>query len=549
MHDLIALMRQRIVSGLQRKSLTKPSRWAEKCRVMGPPFAGPWTFRHHPWLKEMHDSESETNVGQKSAQMGYTETLLNLTFFHIDVKGQDCLYVLPSQVPDATDFSSGRFDPALEQSPHLRELFSDVRNVGHKRAGNANLYVRGSKSRSGLKSVPIGFIALDEVDEMKQKNVPLALERVSGQIDWQAWMISTPTLPDVGINKYFKDTTQEEFFFSCPSCNRWTELIFPDCLIITADDFSDPKVEKSHLICKECKTKLDHETKIDWLAAGKWISKFSDREKRGFHISQLYSMTVKPARLAESYLRGQRDPADATEFHNSKLGYTFTVTDAQLTDQDINGHRESYKNGGLRPTGLITMGVDVGSHVFHVEIDQWDIGDIYGVDVNTNAVPKVLYIGKIREASELDRLMQLWNIAQCVIDANPERRTALQFANRFFGIVRLCIYAQGVSGKDIQISKDDDQIVLVDRTSWMDLALSRFRREEMIMIPADTPFEYVYQLKVPTRVYRKDKDGNNVGYYENRDLDDHYAHARTYSEIALKLVAPLKPNRSILSPL
>ena len=30
------------------------------------------------------------------------------------------------------------FDPALEMSNHLGNLFTNVKNIGHKRAGNAN---------------------------------------------------------------------------------------------------------------------------------------------------------------------------------------------------------------------------------------------------------------------------------------------------------------------------------------------------------------------------------------------------------------------------
>jgi phage terminase large subunit GpA-like protein len=131
----------------------------------------------------MHDSEAELNVGQKSAQMGYTETVLNITFYNIDVRNIDCLYVLPAKTPDASDFSAARFDPALELSPHLSKIFSEVKNVGHKRAGTTNLYIRGSRSRAGLKSVPVGFIVLDELDEMTQENVRWLLkERRSGQL-------------------------------------------------------------------------------------------------------------------------------------------------------------------------------------------------------------------------------------------------------------------------------------------------------------------------------------------------------------------------------
>jgi phage terminase large subunit GpA-like protein len=88
---------ERIVSGLKRKSITKPSRWAENYRIMGgDSFPGPWRWKYHPWLREMHDSEAEMNCGQKAAQMGYTETVLNLTYFKMDIEGIDCLYVFRS---------------------------------------------------------------------------------------------------------------------------------------------------------------------------------------------------------------------------------------------------------------------------------------------------------------------------------------------------------------------------------------------------------------------------------------------------------------------
>jgi phage terminase large subunit GpA-like protein len=138
-HELARVFAKRIAEGLKRKNLTTCSRWACECRVMGQPFPGRWTFDHHPWLRGMHDSEAELNVGQKAAQMGFTETVLNIVFYHIDIKAVDCLYVLPAKTPDASDFSAARFDPALESSPHLASLFSDVKNVGHKRAGSANL--------------------------------------------------------------------------------------------------------------------------------------------------------------------------------------------------------------------------------------------------------------------------------------------------------------------------------------------------------------------------------------------------------------------------
>jgi phage terminase large subunit GpA-like protein len=167
---------------------------------MGKPYPGPWSFEHHPWLREMHDDMSEFVVGQKAAQMGYTEWVLNITFYCIDVLAESVLYVLPSE-SDANDFSASRFDPALELSPHLGAIFSDVRNVALKRAGSASLYTRGSRSRSKLKSLPVGVLIFDEIDEMIQANIPLAMERTSGQVTKMYRMLSTPTIDNYGINE------------------------------------------------------------------------------------------------------------------------------------------------------------------------------------------------------------------------------------------------------------------------------------------------------------------------------------------------------------
>lgn len=547
MSDFLQAMAARVASGLQRKSITRASRWACTCRVMGEPYPGKWTFKYHPWLKEMHDSEAEMNVGQKSAQMGFTEAVLNLTFYNIDVKRVDCLYVLPSKVPDATDFSSGRFDRALELSPHLRGIFSDVQNVGHKRAGTANMYIRGSRSRSQLKSVPVGFIVLDELDEMDQENISLALARTDGQVNWSAWMISTPTYPDVGINKYFNDSTQDHFMFTCPSCSKLTELVFPDCLEIVGESQRDPRVEESFLKCRECKNKLKHELKYEWLADGKWVSTYSNRPSRGFHVNQLYSSTVTPAGIAKAYFLSLRDPADETELYNSKLGQPHAVKGSQLLDEDLNNHIGSYSNGSIKPRGLVTMGVDVGKYL-HYWIDEWQLNGQVGGDFNTDAYCRAIAIGKALNFEELDLLMRNYGVHACVIDRNPEPRSALQFANKWYGHVRLCMYGQGIQGKEVNASKTEEHLVLVDRTSWLDLSLNRFRRKDMIEIPYDVTQECRDQLKVLARIYKKDKDGNPVGYYENFGRDDHFAHARNYSEIALKFAATIRRHSNISAP-
>jgi hypothetical protein len=515
---------------------------------MGRPYAGPWTFRRHPWLEGMHNSKAEINVGQKAAQMGYTETVLNTSFYYIDMHGVDVLYVLPSKTPDASDFSAARFDAALSLSPHLSKLFSNTKNVGHKRAGNTNFYLRGAKSRSGLKSVPVGVLILDEKDEMNQANIPLARERQSGYDISVTWEISTPTIDGFGINETFNDSTQNEFFFKCKSCSlegnpRWINLTWPEAIEICGESFDDPRIRESYIKCPLCGAKIPHLQTYEWLAGGRWIPQFEDKDIFGWGINQLYSSTPKtsPANIVHQYFKAKVNPADEQEFFNSKLGKPHIVEGARVTEKDIDKCIGDYVTLNANHNGLVTMGVDVGTYL-HYEIDRWHTGQ-YSVDINAEARCQVLAVGKALHFEELDKLMQRYGVTFAVVDMQPERRKAYEFAVRFWGIVRLCIYGRGIQGKHIHVSSEDDTNnelnVLVDRTSWIDLALSRFR-SNMITLPKDIPTEYKNHIKSLVRVYEKDKDGNPIAKYVKAGSDeDHFAHARTYSEIALPLAAAL----------
>lgn len=551
MKTLQAVFAERLLMGLSRNAITTASKWAETYRVLGGgSFPGPWRFTHHPWLKEMHDSEAPLNVGQKAAQVGFTEALLNRVFFNIDIKKWDCLYLLPAQKPDAADFTASRFDPALEASDHLSKIFSEVKNLHHKRAGSVNLYVRGSRSKSQLKSIPVNFIAFDEVEEMELDNIPLAMERMSGQIEKMAWMISTPRIDNIGINKYYRMTTQEKFFFKCPSCSKRIEFKFPDNIVITADDIRDPKVKDSYYVCNECKNELPQKAKRTFLQTGEWVPTHPGPDARGFNLNQMYSPAITPGDLALAYLKSLSDPTEESEFFNSKLGITHTVDGARLDDAIIEecimpGHRRQndYPGGNL-----VTMGVDVGTFL-NIEIDEWFLpGYSPGLDVNSHATCKVLWYGKLKDFDELPKLMLKYKVVFCVIDANPETRKAQEFAAKIPGRIKLCFYSRGAVARNIYETKGLDTAISVDRTSWLDMSLGRFKKGKKqggIILPLDIDLEYKANLTNIVRIYEKDADGNPIGRYVNGSSPDHYAHSRNYAEIALPLALGFGPSKNI----
>lgn len=487
----------------------------------------------------MHDSTNELNVGMKAAQMGFTETVLNICFFAIDILSQDVLYVLPNAKPDAADFSSSRFDAALSLSPHLGSLFSDVQNVGHKRAGSANMFIRGSQSESGLKSISTPKIILDELKEMNQDNIALVLERASGQLEGtvQTWMISTPGVYNDDIHKHFLKTTQDHFVFKCPGCNTYIELTYPDNIEIVGEDETDPRIKESFYKCK-CGKKLAHEDKREWLSLANgshWVPSVTNKNARGFQIPQLYSMTMPAGKFAETHFKAQKDPAEEQQLFNSKMGLPHEVKGARVTQEELTNCVGEYAMCEVAQQSYNTMGVDQGGFL-DLTISSWDLPGRAVADVNaasSRTLLKAIRLSGLDAFEQLDRFMDAFAIRHCVIDANPERRNAERFAARHRpGRISLCFYGNNVKTKVINRNSAANTIT-VDRTNWLDQSLSRVRNKTA-RLPVNRPREFDEHMKNQVRVYEKDKNGNNVARYKSTG-DDHFGHAWNYDEIALPM--------------
>ena len=550
LNDILKLT---FAEGVRSRTVKSCSRWAEHRRMMEAPFEGPYSFYHHPWCRAIHDSQSAFTVAMKAAQLGVTETGINRAFFTLDQLKRDVLYVLPTSL-NASDFSKARFSGALNLSPYLKNMFTDTNTVGLKSTGINSLYIRGSRGDSNLKSIPVSELVLDELDEMEQKAVWLALERLSGQVEKHVIAISTPTIPKYGIHKLFLSSTQEHFFFKCPHCGRRTELTWPDCIEIIGESVQDPRCKESFIKCKECQHPLDHSAKPIWLANAQWeatATNVDPADSRGFYVNQLYSSTVSPGELVLAYHRGLGDEAANKEFHNSKLGLPFIGTGAQVTDEMIDAALKGHTLNDPRPamggTRCITMGVDQGKWNY-VSVMEWFV-DQMSSDINVAAIGKLLWFGKFMEDdwAMLNDLMREWQVLACVIDADPQINEARRFAKRFHGYAYLCRYRRGQSAKEIAIAEEDTgaPILTVDRTNWLSCTLGRLKtKPSRIMLPRDLTLEYREHLKSLVRTYEKDETGNPVATFVETG-PDHYAHSLNYAEIALPLAASMTTGQDI----
>ncbi len=345
------------------------------------------------------------------------------------------------------------------------------------------------------------------------------------------------------------------------------ELTFPESLVITGEHQRDPKNNDSHLICTECKVRLDHQAKTTFLAGGEWVPQNLDAlESRGFYINQLYSSTVSPVELAYAYHKGQIDATSETEFYNSKLGMAHTVKGAQVTQEHLDSCKDGYDKL-LSGTGLkswVTMGIDVGRRL-HIEIDAWIVpANCPVADVNSYCKPMLVWEGTRPNFENLDDLMRAFGVHFAVVDANPDRRKAVEFANRWFNRVKLCIYGRSENSRQLVLTPEMEHGVTVNRTSWLDLSQGRFHlgkdHTNGIVLPKNVSREYESNVKSLVRQYTREKVKKSTNKGEATDVqgeelvsyvriaDDHYAHARNYSEIALAFAVLGGSSYNIKSP-
>ena len=152
------------------------SEWVKNVILDGRPF----TFDKHEYLKEPYQDTHPHQVEMKAAQMGLTTKAMLSALYLCRFGGiRGVLYLFPSRT-DVLDFSRSRVAPLIDENHEtIGSWIRDTDSAGLKQVGDAFLYLRGMQSRVGLKSVPVDYTVMDELDEAPQNAIDMAMERMS----------------------------------------------------------------------------------------------------------------------------------------------------------------------------------------------------------------------------------------------------------------------------------------------------------------------------------------------------------------------------------
>jgi hypothetical protein len=474
--------------------------WVKGITLDGKPF----TYDRHEYLIEPYKDNHPHQVEQKAAQMGLTSKAMLRVAYGARYGGyRGILYLFPSK-SDVTDFSKGRIDPLIDENPDtIGKWLKDTDAANIKRIWNAFLYLRGMKSRVGLKSIPVDFVVFDELDEAPQNAIEMALERMAHSEFKEILKLSNPTLPDYGIDKAFQETDQLYWLLRCEKCGDYTclEDTFPDCLL----EFNGNVIRA----CQKCKSELNP-------SIGEWVAKRpSITDKRGYHYSQLFSHFVEPGDILHQF----RTTNNLTDFYNLKIGVAYVEAENRLSVQEV---LALCGNEGIasEDKGPCFMGVDQGKDL-HVVIGK----------THPQKAGKIVHLGVYRDWEELDRLIKNFKVVRCVVDALPETRNARAFAEKFRGKVYLSYYNEHQKG--FYKWNERDLTVSCNRTESLD-ASHKEVMDQVIILPKECEIvrEFAEHLHNVAKKLEEDEATGSKRYIYVKLGPDHFRHAFNYEAMA-----------------
>ena len=388
--------------GLVPDPLLSVSEWSDRHRMLSSKASsepGRWRTSRTPYLKAIMDCLSPTSpvervVFMKAAQLGATEMGSNWIGYVIHHAPGPMMAVWPT-VEMAKRNSKQRIDPLIDESVILRELIAPARSrdsgntILAKEFRGGVLVMTGANSAVGLRSMPVRYLFLDEVDgypidvDGEGNAVALAEARTRTFSRRKIFIVSTPTIAGVStIEREYEASDQRRYFVPCPHCGHRQWLRFEQLRWERGEDGNFP--DTAAYVCESCEVPIPEHHKTWMLEHGEWRAMAEGNggnggRTAGFHLSSLYSpigwRSWKDVAAAwESAISKEAGSAAAIKtFKNTELGETW-VEEGEAPDwQRLLERREDYRIGTIPVGGLLlTAGADVQKD--RIEVSVWAFG-------------------------------------------------------------------------------------------------------------------------------------------------------------------------------
>lgn len=364
------------------------SAWADEHRMLPRAASsepGRWRTDRTPYLREIMDCLSESSPVRevnlrKGTQSGGTEVGINWMSYIIDHCPGPAMVVQPT-VDVAQRWSKQRFAPIIELMPCLRSRIAPARS---RDSGNTTLLkefpggmiiMSGANSSASLRSMPIKYLFLDELDEYpvdlnEQGSAQEQAERrTSSFARRKIFRVSTPTVKDASaIDREFLRGDQRYYHLPCPHCGLRQPLHI--------DNLLDDGTFVCHTAAGGgCGSVIEEHHKTAMLAAGAWVPTHPGREVRSYHLWSAYApigLGYSWAEIARMRAEARAKPELMVTFTNTILGESYEGLSQRVEASELQARAGRWQRRTI-PRGCLALsaGVDIQANRFAVMIVGW----------------------------------------------------------------------------------------------------------------------------------------------------------------------------------
>lgn len=379
------------------------SEWADARRMLSPKASaehGRWRTARTPYLREPLDafsvaSQVEEIVLVFSSQSGKSEGMNNCAGYALDIAPGPLLIIQPT-MDLAKRYSKMRIGPMIEATPTLAEKVKPSRS---RDSGNtilmkeflndALLIMGGANAASGLASMPIRYLLMDEIDrfpmDVDDEGSPMALAEARTRTFGRRKKIvstSTPTLAGCSaIWAKWEQSDQRRYHVPCPHCGHeqvltWAMMRWdPKDPLLPRGRLSQPPV----VICEGCGEGIEERAKSRWYGEdlGRWKAENPESPVRGYHLSGLYSPLgwLSWVEIVVGYERAKDDPVRLKVWTNTVLAECWAEVGEVPDWEALYRRREQYQRGVVPAGGLVlTAAADVQRDRIEMEVVAWGPG-------------------------------------------------------------------------------------------------------------------------------------------------------------------------------
>lgn len=395
---LLSELKNEIMALLKPPRKLSVSEWADRYRVLSSVNSaepGSWNTARAEYQREImnafSDSRCEKIVIKSAAQVGKSEILNNCIGYAMYNDPGPIMMVQPTEEL-AKGYSKERLTPMIQASLALKDLVADskTRDSGNtilsKVFKGGFLTLVGANAPSGLRSRPIRYLFLDEIDAFPNSAgtegdpIKLATKRTQTYFNRKIVMCSTPTIKNASkIDREYKTGTQEEWCVKCKKCGKYHYIDFRSIgfdydkeEVAGAANYT---VKRVYWVCPSCKTEYT-EMEAKSLST-KWIARNpkADGRIRSFKINAFLSPWQNWKGIVLNFLQAKNNNNELQVFFNTALGESFEIKDRSGEPEKMLERRELYKAEVPMGALVLTCGIDTQDNRLEYEVVGWGRGD------------------------------------------------------------------------------------------------------------------------------------------------------------------------------